>query len=124
MAGPQIIKTPSGEQLAVLPLADYERLVAAAEDAADARTCDDIRRRIATGEEERIPADYVKRIISGESPVRVFRDLRGLSAKALAEAAGISPAYLSQIESGQREGTLSTMKSLAEALGVSLDDLA
>ena len=32
-------------------------------------------------------------------------------------------AYLSQIESGQREGTVSTMKARAEALKLSLDDV-
>jgi transcriptional regulator with XRE-family HTH domain len=32
-------------------------------------------------------------------------------------------AYLSQIETGARKGTTATMKKLAEALGIDLDDL-
>ena len=43
--------------------------------------------------------------------------------KSLAEKAGIAPAYLSQIETGKRDGTVSTIKKLAEALGVMVDDL-
>ena len=39
----------------------------------------------------------------------------------LAKRAGISGAYLSQIESGVREGTGATLKKLAKALGVDLD---
>jgi transcriptional regulator with XRE-family HTH domain len=40
----------------------------------------------------------------------------------LAEAAGISRAYLAQIETGKRDGTLSLQRSFADALGVGLDD--
>jgi transcriptional regulator with XRE-family HTH domain len=46
-----------------------------------------------------------------------------LSAKALADAAGITQAYLSQIESGKRDGTVGTMKKIAAALGVIIDEL-
>ncbi|RVQ06666.1 helix-turn-helix domain-containing protein, partial [Sinorhizobium meliloti] len=36
----------------------------------------------------------------------------------------ISAPYLSEIESGKKDGSLSTMKKIAEALSVDLDDLA
>ncbi|WP_207779353.1 helix-turn-helix domain-containing protein [Zavarzinia aquatilis] len=48
---------------------------------------------------------------------------RGLSARALADRAGLSQAYVSQIETGKREGSISAMKVLAGALNVGLDDL-
>ena len=54
---------------------------------------------------------------------RVWRQHRDLSVKALAEKAGIAPAYLSQIETGKRDGTLSTIKKIADALDVTVDDL-
>jgi len=41
----------------------------------------------------------------------------------LAEKAKISAAYLSQIEGGAREGSITTMKALANALSLVLDDL-
>ena len=37
--------------------------------------------------------------------------------------AGISKAYLCQIETGKRQGAIKTLKALAQALGVTLDDL-
>lgn len=71
-----------------------------------------------------IPADVAHRIADGENPVRVWRDHRGLKAVALARKAGISPAYLSEIETGKKEGTFRTMAALARHLDISLDDLA
>jgi transcriptional regulator with XRE-family HTH domain len=41
----------------------------------------------------------------------------------LAERAGIAQPYLSQIETGKREGTLQTMKKIADALKLTVDDL-
>lgn len=39
---------------------------------------------LAAGEEELVPADYAKRLIAGESLLRVWRALRGLSQVKLA----------------------------------------
>lgn len=36
---------------------------------------------------------------------------------------GLAPAYLSQIETGKRDGTLETYRKIAEALNLTLDDL-
>lgn len=119
----QIIKTPAGEELAILPRADYDRLVARAEDASDIRAGAEARARITAGADELVPLDIAGRLLEGESPVRVWREHRGMTMAALAGAAGISAAYLSQIEGGKREGTLSTMAAVAKALRVSLDDL-
>jgi DNA-binding XRE family transcriptional regulator len=55
---------------------------------------------------------------------RVWREYRGLTIKALAEAAGLTPAYLSQIETGVREGTVETYKKIAAALRVKIDSIA
>jgi DNA-binding XRE family transcriptional regulator len=124
MAKPNIITTPSGDRMAVIPLAEYERLVEAAEDLADVRAYDEAKRRLATGEDELIPAEFVNRMIDGENRVRVWREYRGLTVKALAEAAGLAPAYLSQIETGVREGTVDTYKKIAAALRIKVDDIA
>ena len=80
--------------------------------------------RLSVGVEELIPASVVNAILDGGNPVRIWRGHRGLSGRALAQAAGISPSYLSQIETGKREGPLNVMKRLAEALNITLDDLA
>ncbi len=74
-----------------------------------------LKQGLAAGTDELIPADFGDRILDGESPVRVWREYRGLSVKQLAAGAQISAAYLSQIEGGSRNGSLSTMKALASA---------
>ena len=123
MSHPQMIKTPAGEHMVILPLKEYEQLREAAEDFADVQAYDKARQRLAAGEDELVPAKFGERILNGENPVRVWREYRGLSVKELAGRANISAAYLSQLESGSRQGSLTTMKALTAALGLILDDL-
>lgn len=115
--------TIDGEAYVALSRAAYEKLVDAAEDAADLRAIAQFERRLAAGEEEFVPSEMVDRILAGENRVRVWREHRGLSVSALAEKAGIAQPYLSQIETGKREGTLQTMKKIADALKLTVDDL-
>lgn len=95
----------------------------AGDENADVRAYDAAKRRLAAGEDELIPAEFADRLLDGENPVRVWREYRGLSIRDLAEKAGIAAAYLSQIETGGREGKVSTVKALADSLGVTVDDL-
>ena len=119
----QFIETDDGKRLAVLPEADYRALIEAKEESNDLAAVREFDARLARGEEELIPAEYVNRMIDGESKIRVWREYRGLTVKALAKAAGVTPAYLSQIETGAREGTLATLKKLSAALRVAIDDI-
>jgi DNA-binding XRE family transcriptional regulator len=120
----QYITTPEGERLVVLPEADYEALRDLAEDHADRETVGAFRNALAAGREELVPAAFADRLMDGENKIRVWREYRGLTARDLAERAGISAAYLSQIESGLRDGSFDTIKRIAAALNISLDDLA
>jgi DNA-binding XRE family transcriptional regulator len=120
----QFIETDDGKRLAVLPEADYRALIEAKEESNDLAAVREFDARLARGEEELIPAEYVNRMLDGENKIRVWREYRGLTVKALAEAAGVTPAYLSQIETGAREGTLATLKKLSAALRVIIDDIA
>lgn len=119
----QFIMTATGERLVVLPEAEYAALLAIAEDAEDGEIVREFKRKLAAGEEELVPSAVVDRILNGENLVRVWREHRGLSVSALAQMAGIAQPYLSQIETGKREGTLQTMKKIADALKITLDDL-
>ena len=74
-------------------------------------------------DEESFPLEVADRLIAGESPLKVFREYRGLTQSALAKNAGTSAAYLSQIETGRRTGSVKLLRRLADALGVVLDDL-
>jgi DNA-binding XRE family transcriptional regulator len=120
----QFIETDDGKRLAVLPEADYRALIEAKEENDDLAAVREFDARLARGEEELISAEYVNRMIDGENKIRVWREYRGLTVKALAEAAGVTPAYLSQIETGAREGTIETLKKLSAALRVTIDDIA
>ena len=52
--------------------------------------------------------------------IRALRETKELSLRALASAAGISPATLSQIESGQTSPSVATLEKLADGLGTSV----
>jgi DNA-binding Xre family transcriptional regulator len=107
----------------LLRRADYEALVREAEDAADAAQIRAAEARVAAGEDEYVPIEVTRRLMAGEVPVRVWREHRGLSARALATRAGISAAYLSQIETGKKPGSFDAMARLARALDVAMEDL-
>lgn len=55
--------------------------------------------------------------------VRISREGRGLSQEALAELAGVSRGFVSEIERGTAVPSLETMQKLADALGEKLSYL-
>ncbi|MEQ9517840.1 MAG: helix-turn-helix transcriptional regulator [Parvibaculum sp.] len=119
---PQIIRGPEGDALyALVPMAQYERMKRAADDIADIKATADA---LLGDRVSLVPAEIVHRIADGENPVRVWREYRGLKGVELARAAGISPAYLSEIETGKKDGTFRTMTHISHCLQVPLDDLA
>lgn len=120
----QIITTTNGERLVILPEAEFIAMREAIEDREDADAVRAFHARLAAGEEELVPADVVNRILDGENKIRVWREHRSLSARDLAEKSGISSGYLSQLESGTREGSLDAIKRIAAALAVTMDDIA
>ncbi len=62
-------------------------------------------------------------IADGTYPVKAWREYRGLSQDALADAAGLSKPFIIQIDRGKRSGTTETLKKLATALSAPLDML-
>ncbi|HEX2256653.1 MAG TPA: helix-turn-helix transcriptional regulator [Afifellaceae bacterium] len=120
MNKPQFIETPGGERLVVLPECEYQRLLGAGSDEA---MYDSAKARLAE-DAERVPAAIVEALVAGENPIRVWRRHRGSTLEQLAAKSGLSPAYLSQLETGKRQGTLSVLRRLAQALGLELADLA
>ncbi len=71
----------------------------------------------------RIPAAVANAMLDGEQPVKAWREHRGLTQEALAEKAGISKAYLCQIETRKRVGALKTLRAIADALAISMNEL-
>lgn len=116
----QIIRDGNGKAaFAVLPIAEYERLLEAADEAAAIQAYDAYR----VSSPETFPEEVAERLLEGEHPVRVFRDHRSLTQAQLAQAAGLKQFYVSQIEAGTRNGSVDALKRIAEALSVDLDDL-
>jgi ribosome-binding protein aMBF1 (putative translation factor) len=103
----------------LLRRADYEALVREAEDAADAAQIREAEARVEAGHNEYGLIDVTKRLRA--KCRRAWREHRGLSARALAGRAGISAAYLSQIETGKKPGSFDAMARLARA--VTMEDL-
>ncbi len=56
--------------------------------------------------------------------IRRLREERGLTQRALAQAMGISPSYVNQLESNQRPVTAAVLLKLADALGVDLAEFS
>jgi DNA-binding XRE family transcriptional regulator len=127
MSAPQIIRTPGGEELVVLPRADYEALVGradeAAEDAEDIAIYDARKAELAAGAVV-LPAQVSAAILRGESRLRAVRKWRGETQRQLHAKAEISQGYLSDLESGRRAGTPETIAKLAQALNVPSEWLA
>lgn len=122
MAHIQYIETPAG-RFAVLPEDEFRAIAEAAEDNADALIIAEFNRKLAMGEEELVPAEVVNRILDGENRIRIRREHRGMKAAELAEKAGVSQGFLSQLETGKREGSVTVLKAIAVALNLDLDDL-
>ena len=118
----QVIERDGKPEWAVIPYEVYRRLVEEAEMLHDVRAYDEAKKAIAEGE-ELIPSKVTYAILDGVNPVRVWREHRGLTQQQLAEAAGISVPYLSQIESGKRRGSAAVLAAIAKKLGLSLDDV-
>jgi DNA-binding XRE family transcriptional regulator len=121
----QFIHTPDGDDLAILPRVDYDRLIALAaegqEDAAAGRIVRSSMRAIKEGREIVLPKAVADRLANGENPVRVIREWRDMIQGELAVSVGISQNYLSEIETGRRKGPAELQKKFARALGVPMD---
>ena len=99
---PQIIINRDREPaFAVIPYDEYRALMERLEWFEDLRDSKAFEEKLARGEEE-VPAEVVERLVGGESPVKVWREHRGLTQEDLGEQVGLSGSYLSQIESGKR----------------------
>ena len=120
----QIIERNGKPEWAVLPYEEYLKLVEQAELLEDIHDFDEMNAAIKRGEEELIPAEVVNAILDGKSPIKVWREYRGLTQQQLADGIGISKPYLSQLETGKRTGTAEVLSAIAEALNVSLEQVA
>jgi ribosome-binding protein aMBF1 (putative translation factor) len=83
---------------------------------AEAGGWEQYKRRCVNGEE-------MRRLLNGEHPLIVWREKRGLSQRDLAQKAGVSPGYLSEIETRKKPGSVHAFAALARALDIDVDSL-
>ncbi len=91
---------------------------------AGVKAYDNAKGRLERGLDELIPFEIVERRSAGENPLRIWRKHRGLTQEGLAKASRVSRAMIGAIEAGHKTGGVATLKKLAGALHVDLDNLA
>jgi len=120
-----ITETPDS---VTLRRADFDALIAMAEDAIDNAAIEaherlEARIGIEAARADYLPGALVDRLLDGESPVRIWREHRGLTARKLAELSSVAGSYLSEIETGRKPGSASALHAIAQALHVPMDTL-
>ncbi len=94
-----------GKPYVLVPLHDYRAMVSGDNDNA-------------------LPDDVLDALAAAqESPVRILRKHRGFTQAELARRAKISRPYLTEIETGKKDGSIRAIKALAEVLGVHVGNL-
>jgi DNA-binding XRE family transcriptional regulator len=116
MSNLQIITSPSGEELVVVPRRDYENLV----DSAVACKAD---ASLASDREELLTAEETAALVAAPTPLAFWRKKRGKSQPQLAAVIGVSQDFLSDLERGKAKGDVTLFAKLARCLGVSIEDL-
>jgi DNA-binding XRE family transcriptional regulator len=107
---------------------DWTQLLSELEDAVDRAAVVERRGQEAAKGRQGVRRNYLtaqeaRRLLDGESPVKVWREKRGRSQRELAAVAGVSAGYLADIETGRKPGSVVALASLAKALHVQIDDL-
>lgn len=108
--------------------ADWEALIDLIEDAEDIASVSARRAREAAIGRDAVRRDYLtgdelRRLLGWESPLKVWREKRGQSQRDLARAAGVSPSYLAEIETGRKPGSAEALLNLARVLEVPMERL-
>jgi DNA-binding XRE family transcriptional regulator len=108
--------------MALLPEDEYRQLLDAVEDREDREAAVEAEHRRMSGEEY-IPASVMDRLLAGDSPLKVWRQYRGLTQTEVASRIGMSKMTVSSMEGGSRPGSIKVWRALADVLKVSLDDI-
>lgn len=117
----QIIEKDGQPEYAVLPFEDYRRMIDLLDDNSDRAAIDRALREDEAG--DTIPGEIVNAILDGATPLRAWRQHREFTLEMLADRIGVSKEYLSQIENGQKSGTVDIFRRLSNVLDVAMEDL-
>ncbi len=69
-----------------------------------------------------LPPDILEALeVRQDHPIKILRKYRGLTQHDLAAQAKISRPFLTEIETGKKNGSIQALKKIAQALNVSVD---
>ncbi|MGU9981434.1 helix-turn-helix domain-containing protein [Phreatobacter sp. HK31-P] len=118
----QTLRSPSGDEMVVIPRAEYDALVARIadldEDEADVAVYDARKAELAAGEAEALPERVTQHLRYGHSLLRSVRLWREVRQVDLAKQARVSQGFVSDIENGKKAGDPDTMARIAAVLDV------
>ena len=93
-----------GKPFVIVPMHEYRRLVNGGKEV-----------------ETNLPSEIMDRITAGtDHPVKTIRKFRGVTQVELAQAAGLSRPYLTEIETRKKAGSINALKAIASALDVEI----
>lgn len=70
---------------------------------------------------EFFPQYILDAMLNGNNPIVIFRKYRELTQEQLAEKTSLSRAYIAQIETRKKTGSIDTIKKIADALNVDIE---
>ncbi|MGA3403036.1 MAG: helix-turn-helix transcriptional regulator [Acetobacteraceae bacterium] len=112
----QIASGPNGEDMVLLSRDEYEDLL-------DARGHAAAMQAVASGAIETLSEEDTAAYLAAKTPLAFWRRYRGVTQQALADAVGVSQAYIAQIENGARDGSPVMLRDIARVLRVRMEDL-
>jgi ribosome-binding protein aMBF1 (putative translation factor) len=107
---------------------DWTQLLSKLEDALD-RTAVAGRRRLEARKGRQaarrnyLTAREARRLLDGESPVKVWREKRGWTQRELAAETGVGAGYLADIETGRKPRSAAALARFAKGLQIQVEDL-
>ena len=103
--------------------ASLEEAIELAEDLVDMQAIAEFKAAEEQGGGEAIPHDFMKVLINADSPLIAWREYRGFSQNQLAKISGVNRIQIGDIEDRGKTGSVVTLKKLAAALDIQVDDL-
>ncbi|MBW5291218.1 MAG: Phage-related transcriptional regulator [Candidatus Ruthia sp. Asou_11_S2] len=111
------------KEYAVIPMDDYKIMHSLKEDYDDSLLIERVKQEVDSGNDELVPLEIMKRLLSRESNLKIWREYRGFTPKELSDKTKISLSVISKIENNKQQIDLAKLKVFIKALNLNYDDL-
>jgi DNA-binding XRE family transcriptional regulator len=115
----QMIEKDGQPEWAVIPYQEYQQLLELKEEFEDIQEFD----AALAMPQEKIPVEWVDRLLNGEHPISVWREYRGLTQQQLATHCAVDSDSIGQLEMRQCQPSLMILRKMANILKVDIEDL-